>query len=333
MVRTRIRRGLSARLGQWMLAAALCISPSVVAAQEPVDFPKRMVRIVVGYAPGGSTDVLARMIGEKLGEIWGQTVIIENRGGAGGSLAAEQVARAAPDGYTLLMANDALAANESLYKNLSFSTDRDLSAISPIAKSSIVMGVNSSFPANTLAEFIARAKAKPGIAYSSCGTGTAHHLAGEMLKTMAGIDIVHVAYKGCGPALADALGGHVPVFFQTLSNVLDQTKAGKVRLLGLASNKRLSDFPDIPTVSESGLPAFDVSPWYGLFAPSATPPALVAKIAQDIQKAVTNPDFDRRLRALHYEPFTLAPQQFSKLVKGDVDRLGAVIRAAKITAD
>jgi tripartite-type tricarboxylate transporter receptor subunit TctC len=319
--------------------AAACLAGLVAAAvpaqaQNAAPFPTRPVKLVVGFAPGGSTDALARMLGAQLSRQWGQPVVVENRPGAGGNTGADIVSKAAPDGHTLLMFHDGLAANASLYRKLPFDPVQDLVPVSPIAMSAIVVGVAANVPVGNLKELIELAKSKPGgLTYSSCGVGTAHHIAGELFKSMAQIDMTHVAYKGCGPAIADTLGGHVPVFFQTLSNVADHIKSGRIRVLGVADATRVPAFPDIPTIGEAALPGFVVSPWYGVFAPKGAPKELVAKISADIAKAVATPEMQESLVQLYYRPRTATPDQFSSLVASDIDRLGTVIRRAGITAD
>jgi tripartite-type tricarboxylate transporter receptor subunit TctC len=315
-----------------LLAAALLVSTVVHAQTSP--FPSKPVRLVVGTAPGGSTDAIARMLGTYLSRQWGQPVVVENRPGAGGNTATEYVAKAHPDGHTLLMAHDGHAASASLYKKLPYDPVEDLVPVSTVARSAIVVGVSSGVPVTTLKGLISLVKSKPGaLSYASCGAGTVHHIAGEMFKAMAGVDMAHIAYKGCGPALTDILGGHVPVFFQTLSNVADHIRSGRVRVLGVADATRVHEFPDIPTVSEAGLPGFYASPWYGVLAPKGTPKELSARISADIARAVATPEMHNQLMQLYYRPETSTPDQFEKLIADDIRRLGTVIRSAGITAE
>jgi tripartite-type tricarboxylate transporter receptor subunit TctC len=315
--------------------AALAAAVSIPAyAQDASGYPNRTVKIVVGYTPGGSTDVMGRQVAAALSKLWGQPVIVENKPGAGSNLGADLVAKSPPDGYTLLMWHDGLAANASLYKKLPFDPVKDLVPVNTIARVSIVMGVATNFPAQSVKAVIAMAKAKPGeIAYASCGPGTPHHIAGEMFKSYAKVDLVHTPYKGCAPALTDVMGGHIPVFFQTLSNVIEQMKTGRVRVLALADPKRLASFPELPTMMEAGLPGYTVTPWYGIFAPGGTPKELVAKINADITKVVNSPELNALLKQTYYEPETTTPEEFAKLVQSDIARLGEVIKKAGMTSD
>jgi tripartite-type tricarboxylate transporter receptor subunit TctC len=315
-------------------AAAFVMALSLSGAQEARFKPTKPVRIIVGYTPGGSTDVIARQAGAALGKLWGQTVIIENRPGAGGNIGADAVAKAEPDGHTLLMWHDGLAANASLYKNLPFDPVKDLTPVSTIARVSIVMGVATSSPAKSVQDVIAMAKSKPGqLSYASCGHGTPHHIAGEMFKSYTMVDMVHVSYKGCSPALNDIIGQHIPVFFQTLSNVTDHIRTGKVRVLAVADPARAPDFPEIPTMIEAGVPGYTLDPWYGIFAPGTTPKEIVESIAADIANVVKGSELNELLRKTQYRPEVTSPDEFRKLYHADLKRLGDVIREAKMIAE
>jgi tripartite-type tricarboxylate transporter receptor subunit TctC len=331
------RRGTKAPLSPVIAtAAAICmVALGASPAWSQVEsFPSKPVRLVVGYVPGGSTDAMGRQVAQALSQYWRQPVVVENRPGAGANIGADHVAKAAPDGYTLLMWHDGLAANASLYKRLPYDPVKDLIPVSTIGRVSIVMGVATNTLTTSVKDVSDMAKAKPGhYAYASCGPGTPHHIAGEMFKYLTGTDLVHTAYKGCGPALMDVMGGHVPVFFQTLSNVVEQIKTGKVRVLAVADPERLPDYPNIPTMVEAGVPDFVMSPWYGIFAPGGTPNELVEKIAADIAKVVASPELQASLRKAYYQPMTMPPDQFRKLVRDDIVRLGKVIRSANMTAE
>lgn len=312
-------------------AAFLCAGDAAAQAQFK---PSGTVRIIVGYTPGGSTDVIGRQVGAALSKLWGQPVIIENRPGAGGNLGADAVAKAAPDGLTLLMWHDGLAANAGLYKNLPFDPIKDLAPIATIARVSIVMGVANNFPAKSVKEVIEAAKAQPGkLSYASCGNGTPHHIAGEMLKSYVDLNMIHVPYKGCAPALNDIVGGHIPVFFQTLSNVTGHMKSGSIRVLAVADPARVPEYPDLPTMIEAGVADYTVTPWYGIFGPGTMSPDLVARINADINHVVQSPELQALLRKTYYQPETSTPEQFRKMVQTDIQRLGAVIRKAGISAD
>ena len=259
------------------LAAALTISFAAPAA----DYPSRPVTIDVAFTPGGPSDVLSRIVGKRLNEILHQPFIIENRPGAGGNIAAEQVARAAPDGYTLLMGNNSiLATNAALYKKINYDPVKDFAPISMIGSQANILVVNPNVPANSMAELIALAKASPGaLNFASSGHGAAAHLAGELFKTMADINIVHVAYKGAAPALQDVIAGNVQMMFATAASVIGLIKSGKVRALAVTTPKRSALLPDLPTVDELGLKGFDATTWHGLVAPEGTPKEIIDTLA------------------------------------------------------
>jgi tripartite-type tricarboxylate transporter receptor subunit TctC len=303
-------------------------------AQNIESFPNKPVKIVVGYTPGGSTDVIARQVGLALSKLWGQPVVIENKPGAGANLGADFVAKAPPDGYTLLMWHDGLAANASLYNKLSYDPVKDLTPVQTVARVSIVMGVSNNSTARSVKDVIAMVRANPGsLSYASCGPGTPHHIAGEMFKYYMKLDMTHIAYKGCAPAVADILGNHVPVFFQTLSNVTENWKSGRLRVLAVSDPTRLLDFPDLPTMIEAGVPNFLVTPWYGIFAPTGTPKEIISKMNLDIAKVVNGSELNAILKKAHYAPETMTTEQFSKLVVTDIERLGKVIKSAGMTPD
>lgn len=319
-------------IGSFAATAMLALSTASANAQGKFA-PTKPVRIVVGYTPGGSTDAIGRQVGNALSKLWGQTVLIENKPGSGANLGADMVAKAAPDGYTLLMWHDGLAANAGLYKQLTYDPVKDLAPVAPVARVSIVMGVANSFPGKTVKEVIDLAKAKPGgFSYASCGPGTPHHIAGEMFKSYVQLDIVHVAYKGCAPALTDILGQHIPIFFQTLSNVTDHMKNNTLRVLAVADEKRVADYPNLPTMVEAGVPNFVMSPWYGIFAPGGTPKEIVDAINADIVSLVKG-ELGETLRKSQYQPMTSTPGEFAEIVKKDIVRLGEVIKKAGMTAD
>lgn len=317
------------------LMAALLYFPGMVAAQSYDAYPERPVRMVVGYTPGGSTDTMARQVATGLSKLWGQPVIIENKPGAGANIGADFVAKSAPDGYTLLMWHDGLAANASLYENLPYDPIKDLAPVSTVARASIVMGVGAAVPAKSVQDVINMAKEKPGqLSYASCGVGTSHHIAGEMFKSEADVDIQHIAYKGCSPALSDVLGGHIPIFFQTISNITQQMETDKIRVLAVLDPERLQAYPDLPTMSETpGMADFTVTPWYGIFAPGGTPGKLLEKISADIEKVMATPELQESFAQKYYRVETISPREFSDLVKTDIDRLGKVIKNAGMSAN
>ena len=263
---------------QRMLAAAVSVPAAgwqpLVRAQDANVYPIKPIRIIVGFTPGGATDVVARLVAQKLQETLGQSVVVENRPGAGSNLAAEYVARANPDGYTLLLATIANATNMSMYQTLNYDTQRDFAPIIQFMAAPSVLVVGASVPANNLGELIALAKAKPGqLTFASSGSGGSPHLAGEMFKLRAGIDLIHVPYKGAAPAMADVIGGVVTMGFKTALSALPQMQAGKVKPIAVAANKRLAQIPNVPTMAEAGFPDFEVSSWNGLVAPIKTRPS------------------------------------------------------------
>ena len=313
------------------LAFALCLALDV-AAQT---YPAKPVRLIVPYPPGGSADILARAIGQKLAETWGQPVVIDNRPGAGGSIGMELAAKAAPDGYTLVMGHiGTLAANPALYKSLPYDPVRDFAPVTLIARVPNVLVVGPSVPSRSVAELVALAKSKPGkLDYGSGGNGSAAHLAAEYFKLKAGIDIQHIPYKGTQPALADLVGGQIALVITGLPPVLPQVKAGRLRILGVASAERLKQFPDIPTIAESGVPGYEATQWYGILAPAATPKDLVAKLNRDIVRALNDPSVASRLAAEGADPGGDTPEQFGAFTRSEIDLWGKVIRATGMKAE
>ena len=266
----------------WLLAAG-----PLVHAQSPAAYPLKAIQLVVAYPPGGPVDVVGRFLAERLTQLLGQNVFINNRAGAGGIIGTEFVARSAPDGYTLLLTSTPLAIQETLYKKLPYAALRDFSAIAEVARGPQMLVVGLSIPATSVRELIALAKSQPGkLSYASPSTGGANHLAAEMLKTMAGIDAVHVPYKGGAPAELDLIAGRVAFMFHSLPAAMQQVKAGRLRALAVTSVRRTSAAPDVPTVAESGLPDFEVSSWYGVVGPAGLPAEVVARLNADINKAL-----------------------------------------------
>jgi len=324
-------------LGPRLLAlfAVLCLSAAHPdAPAQTASYPSRPVRLVIAAAPGGSTDVLGRVLAQRLAERLGQQFVPENRGGAGGVVAADFVAKSAADGATLLMTNDQLVVQAASASKLPYDPLKDFAPVAVVARGPVVLGVHSSFPAKSVMELVALARAQPGkLAFSSCGAGTVLHLAGELLNLSAGIDLAHVPYRGCAPAMADAVSGQVPIFFTVLGNAAQHAKSGKVRLLGVASLQRLPSHPDLPTIAEAGFPGYDAFPWFGLLAPAGTPGEIVARLAAETTTAVGAPEVNRRIRAFSLEPTAIAPQEFAALMKSDFDRWSRVVREAKIKVE
>ena len=297
-------------------------------------YPSRPVHLVIAAAPGGSTDILGRVFAQRLSERMGQPFVPENRGGGGGAVAAEFVAKSAPDGYTILMSNDQLVISAAAGAKVSYEPFRDFVPIAVVARGPVVLGVHPAFPAKSVAELVALAKANPGkYAFSSCGNGTVLHLAGELLNLQAGIDLVHVPYRGCAPAIADAVAGQVPIFFTVLGNAAAFERNGKVRLLGVATTQRLPSHPDLPTIAESGFPDYNAYPWFGMLAPASTPHDIVQRLASEITGAVPVPEVSERIRGFALEPTALGPEGLAQLMKNDYDKWRRVVREAHIKVE
>jgi len=314
-----------------VIAASLLLTFGAVAA----DYPTRPITIVVAFTPGGPSDVLARIVGRKLEQILGQPFIVENRPGAGGNIAAEQVARAAPDGYTLLNGNNSiLATNAALYKKINFDPEKDFIPLSLIGTQANILVVNPKVPANSMAELIALAKANPGkLNFASSGYGAAAHLAGELFKTEAKIDIVHVAYKGAAPALQDLIAGQTQMMFATAASVVGQIKSGLVRPLAVTTLKRTAILPDIPTVDELGLKGFDATTWHGLVAPAGTPKDVIDKLSRAIVTALNDPGVRKSLGDLGVDIVGNSPTEFAAYIKAEIPKWTAVVKASGAHVD
>jgi len=312
------------------LAAALAcvfvslLSPSAAWSQA---WPSRTVKIVVPYPAGGGTDVMARFLAQKFSEMWGQPVVVENKGGAGGNIGADQVAKSTPDGYTLVMMPSNLSINPSLFDKTPWDAVKDFSPIGTVATSPIMVGVSAGVPANSIRELIALAKAKPGtLNYISCGGGSPQHIAGEMFNAMAGVQMQHVPYKGCGAAIPDAVAGVVQVLFSTVANMNPHIKSGKLKGFAVAGARRSELVPDVPTVSEAGLPGYNFDVWFGLLAPAKTPRDIILKINRDINTLLAQKDVKERLQGQFYDVLPGTPEQFATLIEKDLVRFGKVIR-------
>jgi len=298
-------------------------------------YPDRVVRIVNPYPPGGSVDVMARILAQKLSDNLGQQFIVENRSGGGGNTGSDYVAKAEPDGYTLLFtAPGPLTVNQTLYTKLTFDPAKDFAPIALFATAPIVLIVNPAVPANNVQELIALAKKEPGkINFASAGNGTTNHLSGELFKSRAGIDIVHVPYRGAGPAMNDLIGGHVQMFFDLMPVVLPQIATGKVRALANAGAKRPAALSNVPTVAEQGLAGFDASSWYGLVAPAKTPEPVLAKLRDEVAKALRAPDMVARIHELGSEPGTVFGSDFGAFMAAETRKWADVIRTSGAKAD
>jgi tripartite-type tricarboxylate transporter receptor subunit TctC len=296
-------------------------------------YPTRPIRLVVPFPPGGAVDILSRTIGPKLGEGLGQQVVIDNRSGAGGNIAAEIVAKAQPDGYTLLMGYVGHPINATLYSKLTYDVVKDFAPVTLTASSTLVLVSHPSLPAKSVKELIALAKSKPGqVNFASPGSGTPQHLGGELLKRMAGVDMVHIPYKGAGPILADLLGGQVLLGYISLPAALPHLKTGKLRPLGVTSSKRSAVAPDVPTIAES-LPGYEVDNWYGLLAPAGTPKEIVNKLNRDIVKVLQMPEVKERLDSQGIEALSSTPEQFAAYIKSETVKWAKVIKDSGARVD
>jgi tripartite-type tricarboxylate transporter receptor subunit TctC len=309
-----------------LVSASACMTYTASAKEAVADYPSRPIRLIVGYAPGGSTDIAARLVAMKLGQALGQAIVVENKAGAGSNIASELVARAEPDGYTLLLETVANATNMSIYKNLKYDTARDFAPISQIMAAPTVLVVTPSLPVKNLAELVALAKSKPGtLTFASSGPGGTPHLAGEMLKLRAGVNLIHVPYKGAAPALNDVLGGTVSMGFMTALSAISQMQSGKLRPIAVAGPRRMPELPDVPTMAEAGMPDFEVSSWNGLAAPAGTPPAIVEKLNAALKVILQSKEVQDRFQFLASEPVYSTPQQFAAYIAAETSKWGTVI--------
>ena len=325
---------LSASIGGFLkglLCLAIVLSTAVAVAQT---YPDKPIRLIVPYPPGGSVDFTGRELGQKLSELWGQQVVLDNRGGAGSTLGHGLGAKATPDGYTLLLGTSAgLVVSPALGTKLSYDSLKDFAPVGLAVYAPFALTLHAAVPANSTKEFIDYAKANPGkINFSSPGTGTPNHLGGELLKALAGINIVHVPYKGGGPALVDLISGQVQMTFSGVPQILPHVKAGRVKIVAIGHPTRIRSLPDTPTVADT-LPGFNNTSWYGLLAPVGTPPAIINRINADMNKVLNNPDFGQRLLLQGVEPVTSTPQGMHDMIANELARWRKVIREAGITVD
>jgi tripartite-type tricarboxylate transporter receptor subunit TctC len=315
------------------LAVALTTALASIGNASAETYPSRPVRIIVGLAAGGGVDILARLTGQWLSERLGQPFVTENRPGAGGNIGTETVAKAPADGHTLLLVNAANAINASLYEKLNFDFNRDIVPIASIMRQPQAMLVNPSFPARSVPEFIAYARANPGkVNMGSAGNGTPSHLAGELFKMMAGVDLVHVPYRGVAPAMTDLLGGQVQVIFTSTASSIEYIKSGKLRPLAVTPDMRLDALPDIPTMSEF-VPGYEATQWYGVGAPRNTSTEIVDRLNAEINVALADPKMKARLVELGGTVLAGRPADFGRLIAEETEKWGKVIRAARITAN
>ena len=315
------------------LVSAFILSGVLVTPAAAQPYPSRVVKLIVPQTPGGATDVFARKIGQLLGEKWGQPVVIENRAGAGGVVGTEVVAKSAPDGYTLLVTYaGSQAINPSLYQKIPFDSVKDFQTIATLASTPFVLIVHPKLPAKDLAEYVALARARPdALTYASSGNGSVNHLLGEMLKTEAGIKMLHVPYRGVAPAITDVIGGQVDSAFSSVPSVLQMVQTDKVRALAISSAKRVAAAPGIPTIAESGFPGFDVNPWWGILAPAGIDVTIVRKINEDVANILRTKEMIDFLAAQGAEPLITSPEAFLKILEADVVKWAKVVKSAGVT--
>ena len=313
------------------IGAGLTVCVSIALAQG---YPNKVISLVVPFPPGGTTDVLARALTNDLAKSLGQPVIVENKPGAGATIGADYVAKAKPDGYTLLMGAVHHTIATSVYKKLPYDFQKDLTPVTMVALVPNVLVVNPQVPAKNVKELMAQAKAAPGkLTYGSNGTGTGQHLIGAQFEQMAGLTLVHVPYKGSGPLATDLLGGQINMSFDTITPVLQHVKSGKLRALAVTTNKRSPALPDVPTLDESGLKGFNLGTWFGVLAPAGTPPEVVARLNSEINKIMQSPDFKKRMDDIGAEPIGNSPAQMASQIKADTERFAKLVKDANVSLE
>jgi len=314
------------------IAAAFALAlPAMAAAQA---FPMKSIRLIVTYPPGGGADLMARLVAPKMAAVLGQPVVVENKAGASGQIGAAEVARAAPDGYTLMLDASSFAVNPGLYAKLPYDSAKAFMPLAVLALYPNVLVVTPSFAPKSAQELVALAKAKPGtVAFASSGNGSAQHLAGELFRARTGVDMTHIPYKGGGPAMNDVIGGQVPVFFANIASGLGHIKGGKLRPLAVTGAKRSTALPDVPTMAEAGVPSYEVYEWNAIFAPAGTPAPVVARLAEAIDKAMQSPEIRERVAALGGEIAGYGPKEAGVFVREQTELWAKVIRLANIKPD
>jgi len=316
-----------------LLAATLGVAgAAVVHAQQK--YPQRPIRLVLPFPPGGSTDIVARVVGQRLSESWGQPVLVDNRPGASGNLAAELVARAAPDGYTLLQANVAHAIAVSLFAKLPYNLTGDFVAVTRLATTPYALLAHPRVPAATVRELLTLARARPGVLnYASAGAGSATHLSGELIKALGRVDMLHVPYKGTGPAVTALLAGEVDLYFATVPAAVPLVKSGRLKVLGVSGATRAAMMPEVPTMAEGGLPGYDTGTWHGVMVPSATPREIVVQLGSELARILAQKDIRERLLAQGLEPVGDTPEQFAAFLRGEIAKWEKLVRASGARAD
>jgi tripartite-type tricarboxylate transporter receptor subunit TctC len=313
-------------------AAAVLAAPSVCRAAG--EWPQKPVRVVVPFTPGGSTDITARLISNRLQEVWGQSVVVENKPGAGGNIAAEMVAHSDPDGYTIFISGPGMATNKFLYPSLSYDPVGDFAPVTRLITQPNLMCVPNSSPAKSVQEFIAFCNANRGkVTYASSGNGTTLHLSGELFKRLARVEMTHIPYRGGAPAINDLIPGRVNVIFDNMPSILQHVKGGSLRGLAVTTKERVRATPEIPTIAESGVPGFDVFSWFGFFVPAKTPQEIIAKINADTNDALVYPQVKTRFEELGADPKGSTPAELAAFLQSEIDKWGPVIRDAQIKLD
>ena len=319
----------------WIVMAAAALAVPLAGAVAAQEYPTKPIRVINPFAPGGPVDVIGRLITARLSESWGQPVIVDNRPSAGGAVAGEIVAKARPDGYTLLVHSSTIVINAALYPKLPYDTGKDFAPVAQMAFSPGIMVVHPSLPANSIRELIALAKKRPGgLNYASAGNGTPGHLSMEILKKQAGIDIVHIPYKGAGPAIIDLVGGQVQLSSTNISAVVPHVTAGRLRALAVTSLQRWPTLPDVPTVAEDGLPGYEAINWYAFLAPARTPAPILAKINADVARIIEQPEIAKRFSALDVAGAgNASPAEFSKFFQSELAKWSQAVSAAGVKPD
>ena len=318
------------------LTAALTAGIALIAGGQAVaqNFPQKPVRTVIGYTPGGTTDVVARIIGQKLTELWGQSVIVDSRPGAAGNIGAENIAKSPADGYSMLLGQNALAVSPAMYTKMAYDVQRDLATVTSASITPHVILLHPSLPARNVKELIALAKKKPNeLLMASTGHGNSDHMVAELFNTMAGLKMVHIPYKGGALALKDLVGGQVVVYFAGLASSVQMIKAGPVNAIAVTSKTRAKAVPEVPTVAESGLPAYEAVLWQGYFVPAGTPRDIINKLSTDINRVLAMPDTIERLAGAGTDPFPGSPDQFAAFLKVEIDKWGKVVKSIGLKMD
>ncbi|HXO73483.1 MAG TPA: tripartite tricarboxylate transporter substrate binding protein [Bradyrhizobium sp.] len=315
-------------------SAAALAAPALSRRAAGADWPAKPVRVVVPFTPGGSTDITARLISNRLQEVWGQSVVVENKPGAGGNIAADMVAHSDPDGYTIFISGPGMATNQFLYAQLSYDSVNDFAPVTMLITQPNLMCVPNSSPAKSVREFIAYCNDNRGkVTYASSGNGTTLHMSGELFKRLAKVEMTHIPYRGGAPAINDLIPGRVDVIFDNMPSILQHVKGGHLRGLAVTTRERVAATPEIPTIAESGVPGFDVFSWFGFFVPAKTPPEVIAKINADTNAALVHAPVKSRFEELGANPKGSTPAELAAFLKSEIDKWGPVIREAKIKVE